>query len=42
MLGQRKKLEKNRGPLKQSVLIMNFIVYFNISEFIWEVKSFAS
>ena len=38
---EKKNQEKNRGPLKRSVFLINFIVHFKISEFIWEVKSSA-
>ena len=39
---KKENQEKNREPLKQSAFLINFIVLFKISEFIWEVKSSAS
>ena len=33
--------ERDRGPLKGSDFLINFIVHFDISQFIWKVKSSA-
>ena len=41
MLGQKKNVGKKQRATKQSAFLINFIVHFKISEFIWEVKSSA-